>query len=169
MPKKEKKPKSKARKIVEGILTGITLAILGFAATSLITGMIFKKHGVALMFNSYGACQVLTASMEPDYPVKSTIIVKKCSIQHLIESFDKGETVDVTFLNYNIGPGPIDAIPDGKRELVAINKIMTHRMISYYVDENATDVNDKYLIYTAGINAKETETGKLEQYQVLNE
>ena len=169
MPKKEKKPKSKSRKIVEGILTGITLALLGFAAASLITGMIFKVHTVPMMFNTFGACQVLTESMEPVYPVKSTIIVQRCSAKELIERFDKGETVDVTFFNADIGPGPIDAIPDGKRTPVAINRVMTHRMIAYYIDPQEEEGKGKYLIFTEGINAKETETAKVEQYQVFDE
>ena len=49
MAKREKKPKSKTRIIIERILTGITLVLLGFVGLSLLTGMIFKKNNVPMM------------------------------------------------------------------------------------------------------------------------
>lgn len=168
MAKKEKKPKSKARKIVERILTVVTLVLLGFVGVSLLTGMIFKKNTVPMMFNSIGTCYVLTDSMEPVYPQKTTIIVQNASAKELIERYQKGETVDVTFQNYNINPGPDSSIPEGKSQLIVTNMIMTHRMIGYYINDGVPEGQGKYLIYAAGIN-DQSDTGRLAQYQVLDE
>ena len=168
MAKKEKKPKSKARKIFERILTVVTLVLLGFVGVSLLTGMIFKKNSVPMMFNSIGTCYVLTDSMEPIYPQKTTIIVQNCSVKEIIQRFDKGEIVDVTFQNNYVNPGPDSSIPDGKSNLIVTNQTMTHRMIGYYVDNDVEEGKGKYLIYAAGIN-DQSETGRMAQYQVFNE
>lgn len=168
MAKREKKPKSKTRIIIERILTGITLVLLGFVGLSLLTGMIFKKNNVPMMFNSIGTCYVLTDSMEPEYPQKTTIIVQNCSVKELIQRFDNGEIVDVTFQNDYVSPGPDSSIPAGKTSLIVSNMTMTHRMIGYYIDNSVEEGNGKYLIYAAGIN-DQSDTGRLAQYQVFNE
>ena len=168
MAKKVKKPKSKTRKIIEGVITGIVMAILGFVAVSLITGMVFKRHGVSMMFNQVGSCYVLTDSMDPVYPEKSTILVQKCSPQELIKRFDNGEDVDVTFSNVDRGIGPV--IPEGKNpsDLIVTNQIMTHRLIGYWVDENGTEGNGKYYFFASGINYA-AHIGGEGQYQVFTE
>ena len=170
MAKRVKKPKSKTRKIIEGVLTGIIVGLLGFVAVSLITGMIFKRHGVSMMFNSVGSCYVLTDSMDPVYPEKSTILVQKCKPQELVNRLVKGETVDVTFLNVDRGVGPY--IPEGKNpsDVIVTNQIMTHRLIGYWVDDRAevTEGNGKYYFFASGINYA-AHIGGEGQYQVFTE
>ena len=68
--KKPKRPKSKARKIIEWVLVGIFGAIFAFAAAATIDGMIHKNenYGQSLRFG-VGTFVVQTDSMEPEYKV----------------------------------------------------------------------------------------------------
>ena len=168
MAKKEKKPKSKGRILFERIATGVILVLLGFVGLSLLTGMIFKKNNVPMMFNSIGTCYVLTDSMEPEYPQKTTIIVQNCSVKEIIQRFDRKEIVDVTFQNDYVNPGPDSSIPAGKSNMIVTNQTMTHRMIGYYVYNDVEEGSGKYIIYAAGIN-DQSETGRMAQYQAFTE
>ena len=168
MAKKEKKPKSKGRILFERIATGVMLALLGFVGLSLLTGMIFKKNNVPMMFNSIGTCYVLTDSMEPVYPQKTTIIVQNCSVKEIIKRYDRGEIVDVTFQNNQVMPGPDSSIPQGRTNLIVTNQTMTHRMIGYYIYNDVQEGDGKYIIYAAGIN-DQSETGRMSQYQAFTE
>ena len=165
MPKRVKKPKSKTRKIVEGILTGIIIALLGFVGLSLITGMVYKKHTVSMMFNKIGTAYVLTDSMVPVYPVNSTIIIENITATELIKHIDANEEVDVTFFNALTND---PARPSGKTNMVVTNQVMTHRIISYYVNEAAEEGKGRYYFYAEGINTQ-SDTGKESQYQVFTE
>ncbi len=76
--KTEKRPKSKARKIIEWVLTGLFILVFGAVAG-------FQIYSVATRNDNYGVPNlfgvqtmvVLTDSMEPEYPVGSAVFAKK--------------------------------------------------------------------------------------------
>ena len=74
----EKKPKSKARKIIEWVLTGIFLAVFGFFGVMTIIAQTTKSKNYGVPnYGGYQVMVVLTDSMEPTYKVDSAVIVKK--------------------------------------------------------------------------------------------
>lgn len=76
--KKEKKPKSKARRIIEWILTGIFVAVFGFFSAMQIIAISTKgqNHNVPL-YGNMQVLQILTDSMEPKYKVNGVVFVEK--------------------------------------------------------------------------------------------
>jgi len=76
--KKIKKPKSKARKIIDWVITGVFgclfLAVSGFQIAANVTKG--NNFGVP-NFNGHQILVVLTDSMVPDYPVSTAIFVDK--------------------------------------------------------------------------------------------
>jgi len=170
---KTKRPKSKARKIVEGILLGVFVALCGFVCVIEITGMISKQdnYNVPVILGKWQACNVLSDSMEPKYKKGSAIIVEKQTTEQIIVAFEKGEEVDLTFADiYN---GDIDMTgvtpPEGFlywERTSPIQAIMTHQMIKY---EKKTD--GSYLFAVHGINPTDKEGYEypINQYQVFTE
>ncbi len=77
--KQEKKEKSKKRKIIEWVVTGVILCLFGFVAIGQILGIANKSNnnGQSLNFGVYGNFIVLTDSMKPEYDEQSAIITKK--------------------------------------------------------------------------------------------
>ncbi|MCR5506110.1 MAG: hypothetical protein K6F07_03860 [Bacilli bacterium] len=76
--KGEKKPKSRARKIIEWVLTGFFVAIFGFVAVVQIIGTATKnKNNGVPNYGGYQVLVILTDSMEPQYKVNGAVIVKK--------------------------------------------------------------------------------------------
>lgn len=91
--KKEKKPKSKARKIVEWTLTILFAIVFVFMGIGQIDALIHKKEN----FNQslpygYGSMIVRTNSMEPEYKVNSAIITYKKSGDAIFKQFTKENT-----------------------------------------------------------------------------
>ena len=77
-PQKKKKEKSKVRKIIEWVLTGLFVAIFGFASVILIVGTTSKnKNNGVPNFGGYQVLVILTDSMEPQYKVNGAVVVKK--------------------------------------------------------------------------------------------
>ena len=73
--KRTKKPKSKARKIIEWVLTGLFLALFAIVGIAQIDGMVHKKdHYNQLIRFGYSNYVVETNSMEPKY-MKGTAII----------------------------------------------------------------------------------------------
>ena len=127
--KKEKKPKSKVRKILEWVFTGIFLAAFAFFGVMFIVGQVSKKenHNVP----NYGGIQILdvmTDSMEPKYKVNSVVFVKKVDVS----TFKVGD--DITFMwRVNNTEMP-----------------MTHRLVEIKTPEEHDGVH--YLFTAHGIN-----------------
>ncbi len=191
--KKEKKPKSKARKITEWVVTILFAALFVFFAAGQVTGMVnkSKNYGHTLTFN-YGTFIIKTDSMEPEYAVKTAIITYKESCETIIKKFESGKKVDVSFAcaypsnaskyDYNdfrpddISYGGIDyhlkgndpVYPRDARGYIATNTVMTHRLIGYYVDPSKKAGEGKYTFVAAGINT-EGSYSKEGQYQLLTE
>ncbi|MBR0294305.1 MAG: hypothetical protein IJQ67_00105 [Bacilli bacterium] len=101
--KREKKPKSKARIIIEWVLTIVFAGLFIFAGIGQINAMINKKQN----FNQnlpygYGSFVVQTNSMEPTYKVKTAIITHKVSGTKVLEMFNKPNVSHVVAQEGNI-------------------------------------------------------------------
>ena len=101
--KRVKKPKSKARKIIEWVLTGIFLALFAFVLAGQIDGMIHKKdhYNQQLRFG-YGTFVVKTDSMEPKYMKKTAIITFCEDADKIYERFQKGQSLITNILPQGI-------------------------------------------------------------------
>lgn len=175
--KKVKKPKSKARKIIEWVFLGIFMAICAVILAGQIEGMVnAKKHyGQTLRFG-YATFVVKTDSMEPEMPVKSAIITKYESATSLYNSFTKkqqaGKTIDeirldITFMDIV----RIDLHPSDTTHIYETNPTgypMTHRVFEIQVRENVKVGNGRFVFFASGINDQSLEWRK-EQYQTFTE
>lgn len=147
--KKPKKPKSKARKIVEWVLTGIFLALFGFFGVMQIVAQTSKakNHGVP----NYGGMQVLevlTDSMEPEYKVKSVVFVKKVDMS----SFKVDD--DITFM-WDIGQGTL--MP------------MTHRLSDIKTPEETGTGHYQFTAHGINSHSSQCNGDCTYQTQVFNE
>ena len=109
--KRVKKPKSKARKIVEWILTGIFVVLFGVIMAAQIDGWAHKgDHYNQQIRFGYATFVVQTDSMEPEYKVKSAIVTYLEDVDKIYERYQKKETIDLTF--YDVYQAPLaDNIP----------------------------------------------------------
>jgi hypothetical protein len=95
---KAKKPKSKARKIIEWVLTGLFLAIFAVVGLAQIDGLVNKKNHYNQQIRfGYGTFVVQTDSMEPEYKVKTAIITYLEDADKIYKRYQSGKTIDVTF------------------------------------------------------------------------
>ena len=184
--KKVKKPKSKLRKTLEWVFTGIFVALFAFFAIGQLTGMIHRKenYGQTLTYG-YGAFVIQTNSMEPEYKVKTAIITHKESVESIVKKFDKGEHVDITFWSAyvsnnakydyplyrpgNITYGGIEYQLDGHEPTYPqVSYAITHRLIEYHIDNSRELGKGRYTFVVAGINTEGFLSG-INQYQLLTE
>ena len=176
--KKVKKPKSKARKIIEWVFLGIFLAICAVILAGQIEGMVnSKKHYGQILRFGYATFVVKTDSMEPEMPVKSAIITKYESSTALYNSFTKkiaaGKTtdeirLDVTFMDVVRinGLHPSDTLHT--YETIPTGYPMTHRVFEIQVREDVKVGNGRFVFFASGINDQSQEWKK-EQYQTFTE
>ena len=172
--KKPKRPKSKARKIIEWVLVGIFGAIFAFAAAATIDGMIHKNenYGQSLRFG-VGTFVVQTDSMEPEYKVKSAIVTYKKPIEEIVDLFNDGQKVDLTFV-YAPAPRfePDDTALTYQTNASSADRLygtpMTHRLREVHIDESQPVGQGRYILILAGINDMSGEW-KINQYQVVTE
>lgn len=186
--KKVKKPKSKTRKILEWVFTGVFAALFAFFAIGQLTGMIHRKenYNQTLTYN-HGAFVITTNSMEPEYKVGTAIITYKDSAANIVKAFDSGKHVDITFYSAyvannakydyplyrpgDISYGGIDYKLEGKEPVYpspGVTPIITHRLIGYHVEEGRELGKGRYTFVVAGINT-EGQLSKEGQYQLLTE
>lgn len=91
--KRQKKPKSKARKIIEWVLTGIfAAAIVGVGVLQIINRTSKNQSVFGAQFQ-----KVLTDSMSPTYKVNDIIFLEKADPADLKKRVDEGKNVDVSF------------------------------------------------------------------------
>ncbi len=157
--KRVKKPKSKARKIFEWVVTGILAALFVVSGAAQIDGMVNRKNHYGQMIRfGMGAFIVKTDSMEPEYPVKTAIITKLKSLDDIYAEYTAGETVDVTFINVY---SQADELADNPTDPVLTNRVtsgeayglvITHRVREIKVRENPVGDESKYVFIVAGIN-----------------
>ena len=128
--KKDAKPKSKARKIIEWVLTGIFAAsIVGVGVLQIINKTSKNQSVFGTQFQ-----KVLTDSMSPTYKVNDIIFIEKADPADLKERVDAGKNVDVSFR----------WIVEG--QVVS----MTHRLMeaTYYVEPQEDPITGEKYQYT---------------------
>ena len=138
--KKPKKPKSKARKIVEWVLTGV------FAALIVGVGVLQIVNKTTKNQNMFGPQyqKVLTDSMAPVYKINDIIVIEKTNPQDLyIRVNEKKQNVDVSFY-WDINGEKVS---------------MTHRLISVTYSETpfldpVTKGESHYKFVAHGINTQ---------------
>ncbi len=170
MSKKPKKPKSKARTIIEWTLTIVFGALFLVAGIGQIDGMIHQKdnYGQTLRFG-WGSFLVLTSSMEPVYPVDSAIITHKDDPKSIYDAYVQGQTIDITFYNTGLyyefpeGPGM-----EGYTTLVTTRNVFTHRLFWAKEYTNVPVGEGRYHFFVKGINSQ-GDDWKESQFQVFTE
>ncbi len=127
--KKEKKPKSKARKIIDWVITGVfATLIVGLAVVQIIN----KTSKNQNLFGSQYQ-KVLTDSMAPTYKVNDIIFIKDADPANLVKRVEEGENVDVSFL-WKVNGQDVS---------------MTHRLITAtYSDAPQIDLKGREYHYT---------------------
>ncbi len=171
--KRVKKPKSKARKIIEWVFTGIFLALFAFLMVGQIDGMVHKNEHYGQQIRlGYATFVVQTDSMEPDYKVKSAIITFLDDADKIYERYQKKEKVDLTFmdvyqapLNDNI---PSDPTLTDRVHAPSELPIVTHRLREMHVNPGVEKGKGKYIFIVAGINT-DGNLSKEGQYQAFTE
>ncbi len=177
--KKVKKPKSKARKIIEWVLTGIFVALFAVIGIAQIDGMVHKKdhYGQALKFG-YGTFVVQTESMEPDYKKGYALVTYYDDADKIYKDYVAGKKVDITFYYDDSTrlPGAKPQKPENQALTecieVAEYPIITHRVREIQLNEGVEKGKGKYTIILAGINdsvASAKRDGEIYQYQAVSE
>ncbi len=173
---KVKKPKSKVVKIIEWVLFVIFGGVFAFILAANISGMISKEKnfGQTIRFG-VGNFIVLTDSMEPEYKVNTSIITYQESVESIEEKYNKGETIELTFMNRYCGIQLEDddiKTPQFKKanggQAVVTNYVMTHRLREIHIDPSKEVGSGRYIFITSGINVG-GEASKEGQYQVFTE
>ena len=176
--KKEKKPKSKARKIVEWVLTGLFLVLFAIAGVAQIDGLVNKnKHYGQQIRLGYATFVVKTESMEPKYMVDSAIITYLEDADKIYERYQNNEDVDVTFYDVYTAETeytkPLNHPELTMRTNPAEYPIITHRVKEIHVNNALAKGEGKYTFIVAGINtgvgAATNANGEIYQYQVFTE
>ena len=191
--KKVKKPKSKARKIIEWVLTGIFVALFVVIGVAQIDGLVHKKdHYNQTIRFGYGTFVVETDSMERDadrnkvYGVKSAIITYLDNADKIYSDYlaYKGTSkhIDVTFYDgyaaYTEYTTPLESPELTTRTPLSEYPIITHRVreIHKNADPNVKLGQGKYTFIVSGINPYSKNLGSdgvtpvtINQYQVFTE
>lgn len=178
---KVKKPKSKARKIIEWIGTAILGVIFVFAAVCNMANLLSRnEYGYGSSFG-YSSYIVLTDSMEPTYKVNSSIITYKEKPEEILKQWNEikdlnlemtdERNINLTFVDaYTMRIKPTNPVytnqtteePDGKPP------VMTHQLFEIRVDESIPEGQGRYTFFVHGINIEGHLAGA-NQYQVFTE
>ena len=184
MAKHEKKPKSKIRKILEWVFTGVFLILIGGCCFILIFSKVNQDktnpNAPIKIGNVYLPLIVKTNSMEPDYKVNCAVFIKYIDPEELIKDFEEGKNVDLTFDDSFLVPSSLlfdqsdyQVLKDHSktfRTTTPENRLtITHRMFHYKVNTEATGDDPKYLFFVEGINRNSDVLGAENQYQVFTE
>lgn len=189
--KKVKKPKSKARKIIEWVLTGIFVALFVVIGVAQIDGLVHKKdHYDQTIRFGYGTFVVKTDSMERDankkkvYGVESAIITYLDNADKIYNDYVayKGtdKYIDVTFYDgystNNEYTKPLENPELTTRTPLSEYPIITHRVREIHVNESVKVGQGKYTFIVSGINPYSKNLGSdgvnpvtINQYQVFTE
>lgn len=173
--KRVKRPKSKARKIIEWVLTGIFFAFFAVVLIGQIDGMVHKNDHYGQQIRlGFAAFVVQTDSMEPEIMQNSAIVTYLDSPERIVERFNRGETVDVTFIDgYN--KDDENTKPWYNPELTIRTSVDTRVPITHRLRE-VHDLGDgHYVFIAAGINTNSKNktgtdgAGNINQYQAFSE
>lgn len=178
--KKPKKEKSKRRKIIEWVLTGVLASIFIFIGVYQIDGMIHRgeNYGQSVSFGT-ATFVIKTDSMEPEYQVNTAIITHKDNADDIYKFYTselaKKEAdpeyvvkLDITFMDvqrYYVSP--TDSVTHNE-PTSPTGVPMTHRVFEIQVDESKEVGQGKYLFFVAGINISEHQS-QMGQYQNFTE
>lgn len=179
--KRAKRPKSKVRVIIEWTITGFFVTIFVIVGIFLLDGEIHKgEHYNQSVKFGYSAFIVETDSMEPVYNKKNAVVTYLEDPEKIVERFNKGETVDLTFFDaysavteYTV---PLEHPQLTKRTSV-VNYKITHRLQEVHINTSVEKGKGRYIFITAGINEKSTQMGwqegqppkTIDQYQAFTE
>lgn len=171
---KEKKPKSKARKIIEWILTGIFAVIFVFVAIGTVDGMIHKKeyYGQSVRLG-WASFVVKTDSMKDQYPVGSAILTYRDSVDSVYKKYQEGKKdIDITFFDIERISGTEPTYPDfvgpAGEPTPPTRNPMTHRLREVQYHPEVKMGEGRYVFITSGTN----DQGNLSlkgQYQTFTE
>ena len=131
MAEKEKKVKSKARKIIEWVLFSVFGVAAVFLLAANVSAMIHKKdnYGQSIRFG-VGTFVILTDSMEPEIKKDDFILTYKEDVKTFENRLSQGKIIDVTFANIDVNVKDFEleteAFRTGSR--VVSNQVMTHRI-----------------------------------------
>ena len=196
--KKEKKPKSKTRVVLEWVGTGLVAALIVFCAVVLFTTKIQRKNSSnpnapAKIGNLYFPVLVLSNSMEPDYKVDSAIFIEEQSCESIYKEFTTNyddsksgsyeevfrcsHKIDLTFDDYYRGAITSEEQTFMEAEFPSKNnrttiyspmRTMTHRLYYVIKDDNVEYGQGRYHFYVSGINAKGAKAAE-DQFQIFTE
>jgi len=169
MEKQEKRPKSKARKIIDGALLVLFGGLFAVVLAGNISSMIHKKenYGQPIRFG-IGTFQIRTSSMEPEIGKGTIVISKKEDVNTFNERIQK-ETIDVVFANINVEADFVPYNPDYTPDYrVVTNEVMVHRLKEVHINEDIEFGKGRYIFVAAGIN-DQGEYAKKRQHQVFTE
>ena len=190
--KKVKKPKSKARKIIEWVLTGIFGVIFLILAIGYIDGLAHKsQHNGQMIQYGYATFVVKTDSMEKEYieeknsykkvyAVESALITHLDSAEQIKKDWEAGKEVDLTFYYdakaYNKSyPAPSNPKLTN-RTSPAEYPIITHRLQEVIENPDVAVGKGRYIFIVAGINNLSKNLGSdgvtpvvINQYQAFTE
>ena len=173
--KRVKKPKGKVRRIIEWVLTGIFLAFFAVVLVGQIDGMVHKDDHYGQQIRlGYATFVVQTDSMEPEIMQNSAIVTHLDTPEQIVERFNKGEKVDVTFIDgYNYDDE--NTKPWYNPELTIRTSVDTRVPITHRLRE-VHDLGDgHYVFIAAGINTNSKNktgtdgAGNINQYQAFSE
>ena len=178
--KRVKRPKSKARKIIEWILTGLFLAFFGVIMVGQVDGLVHRKdHYNQQIRLGYATFVVQTTSMEPEIKKGSAIVTYLFSAEDIYNKFNKGETVDLTFVDgYNVNDDTTKPLEEKNAQYTFRTSVdpsipITHRLVEVHYYPNVALGSGRYVFITAGINdgdkAGTDALGRVNQYQAFSE
>lgn len=175
--KKEKKPRSKASKIVEWVITGIFSVLFIFVLIGFIDGMTHKKqyYGESIRFG-WGTFVVETGSMSDCLPKGCAIFTYHESADKVYEKYVKeaalGDpnkmTINITFFDTgkdNSISYPTNTAWNDRTRYT--NRVMTHRLREIHVNEGVKLGEGKYTFYVTGTTPDAT--SQENQFQCFSE
>lgn len=145
---KEKKPKSKARKIIDWVVTGVFAAMIVGLGTLLIISKTSKSQNV------FGPTyqKVLTDSMAPTYKVNDIIVLAKADPADIKKRIDEGKSVDVSF-HWKVNGQDVSMTHRIEANLVIDDKTISTVVYSEEALVDSTTGKEYHYTFTAhGIN-----------------
>ena len=154
---KAKKPKSKARRIIEWVIIGIFGALFLVVGAGQIESMVNKDTYFSQPIRfGLGNFIVKTDSMEPEYPVGTAIITQRKDPEVIYNEFKSGKTIDITFMDACTVSNEYTKPTDSKynERTTPKNVAMTHRLREVHINPNAEKWKGRYVFIVAGINSQ---------------
>ena len=135
--KKVKKKKSKARTIIEWVITGVFGLLFAFFGIAQIDGMVHAKehYGQYVRFG-VGSFLVLTNSMEPVYKVNEAIITYNEDVDAIVERFSANKAYNEAkiaefIINHPEAVDESDNIDKNNEDYIALEKTFKHLDITF--------------------------------------